>query len=343
MAAEPKLVKFIDRTFNTRPSHYRAIWRHVMERWGRSKTTFHFEIMPGALEEDDFNLLEKVPAGLFQFEAGIQSTDPDALDSVNRKGDWQKAREACLRLLAMETIHLHVDQLVGLPGEGPGRLRDSFNDIFSLGADHFQVGVLKLLPGTPIRDQAERGEGTGKGITFSPEPPYRVRSTPLLSKDEIDLFDDIARLVDLTCNRGGFPVTLKELLQRVDSPFALFQKLREVSLTLGQPGRAWEDTAFFIIRANGVLHLLEEDYLTDCLRWDWCSRRGSNRYPACLTSEATRRARKEAGKIISQEKLKESLQTGTWFMPVTGRFREEYMEGCRLAWFPARPGRPVLY
>ena len=343
LAAKPELVKFIDRTFNTRPEHYRTIWRHIIEKWGGSATTFHFEIMPGTLEEDDFTLLEQAPAGLFQFEVGIQSTTPEALLSVNRKGEWQKARDACRRLLDATTIHLHVDQLVGLPGEGPDRVRDSFNNIFSLGADHFQVGILKLLPGTPLREQSEQEEGPGKGITFNREPPYRVRSTPLLRENDIDLLEEIARLVDILYNSGGFPVTLGELLRGVDSPFNLFQKLQEVSLSIGTPERGWEDTASFCMKTNAILNLLEREFLLDCLRWDWCSRRGSNRYPALLKSETTRLARKEAGKILSPKTVKESLQTGIWFMPETEGFRDEYMEGRSLAWFPARPGKPALY
>ena len=55
------------------------------------------------------------------------------------------------RLVALDTMHLHLDLIVGLPYEDYGHLRQSFNDIYSLRPHKLQIGFLKLLKGSGIR------------------------------------------------------------------------------------------------------------------------------------------------------------------------------------------------
>ena len=79
-------VKFIDRTFNYDRKRARDIWKFLIDN-DNGRTNFHFEICGDLLGEEEFDLLSGVRRGLFQFEIGIQSTNPRALAAVDRKAD----------------------------------------------------------------------------------------------------------------------------------------------------------------------------------------------------------------------------------------------------------------
>ncbi len=81
----PETVRFVDRTFNDRPQRALAIWRFLQQR--DPSTLFHFEIAPDRFSDEMFDFLVTVPAGLFQFEIGIQSTNPETLAAIRRPID----------------------------------------------------------------------------------------------------------------------------------------------------------------------------------------------------------------------------------------------------------------
>jgi radical SAM superfamily enzyme YgiQ (UPF0313 family) len=116
IAAQPMIIKFVDRTFNDDPVRALAIWQFLIEEAGAVK--FHFEIAPDRFTGEMFDLLATVPCDLFQFEIGIQSCNSQTLATVNRRMDVERAGENIRCLVALDTIHLHVDLILGLPFEG---------------------------------------------------------------------------------------------------------------------------------------------------------------------------------------------------------------------------------
>jgi coproporphyrinogen III oxidase-like Fe-S oxidoreductase len=89
----------VDRTFNDLPERALDIWRFLLEQPGG--TLFHFEMAPDRFTEDLFQFLEQVEPGRFQFELGIQSTNPQTLAAINRKCNLPKAAENIRRLAAL--------------------------------------------------------------------------------------------------------------------------------------------------------------------------------------------------------------------------------------------------
>ena len=79
----------MDRTFNCRKDHARAIWRYLLEH-DNGVTNFHFEIAADLLDEEDFDILSRMRPGLVQLEIGIQSTNPDTLREIKRTMDFDK-------------------------------------------------------------------------------------------------------------------------------------------------------------------------------------------------------------------------------------------------------------
>ena len=86
-------VKFIDRTFNCDHSHAMGIWQFIKEN-DNGVTNFHFEIAADLLTDDELDFLSALRPGQVQFEAGIQTTNPETLKAINRTMDISKLHAA---------------------------------------------------------------------------------------------------------------------------------------------------------------------------------------------------------------------------------------------------------
>ena len=216
-----KQVKFVDRTFNVDPNYYREIWRFLATEPG--VTNFHFEIVADRLSREDVQWLAQVPAGRFQFEIGVQSACEETLAAIGRRNDWVRLQENVQGLLRTGNIHLHLDLIVGLPHEDWGRFKDSFNAVYGLKPDMLQIGFLKLLPGTRIREEsAEHGY---IGLDF---PPYEILSNNVLSYTEVRRLKVLEEVFNQTYNSGRFVYTLSYLVTLFDGDaFRFYNELAQ--------------------------------------------------------------------------------------------------------------------
>ena len=136
---------------------------------------------------------------LFQFELGVQTIHARTRAAIHRTGDWGKEKEAILRLMAPGTVHIHLDQIVGLPFEGMAEVGASFEELSGLGADHFQIGFLKGLPGTELRERA--GDYC---MVFQSAPPYTILRSSTLAAADLAALARVEELFDNIGNTGRF-------------------------------------------------------------------------------------------------------------------------------------------
>jgi radical SAM superfamily enzyme YgiQ (UPF0313 family) len=190
----PMLVKLVDRSFNADPERARAIWRHLVAR-DNGETRFHFEIHPALLEEADFQALAAARPGLFQFEVGVQSVNPKPLAAIGRQVDWTAARQAIARLVDLGTVPVHLDLIIGLPGEGMAEIGRSFDEVLALAPGHFQLGFLKALPGTPIWDMS-----AAMGLVHQREAPYEILANRWLAPADLAELRLVEELLEATWN-----------------------------------------------------------------------------------------------------------------------------------------------
>ncbi len=212
-----KVIKFVDRTFNFDVSRANAIWNALADE--RYTKNYHFEICASLLNEESFEVLARLPKGKVQLEIGLQSTNPQTLASVSRHIDPQKVITAAERIHKMGNIHVHVDLIAGLPHEGYDSFKRSFNDAYHC-CDMLQLGFLKLLHGTALRENAERF-----GCVFSTKPPYTVLKTDCMSRDELFRLTAIADLLDRYYSSGKFCGCLAFAVAREKSPFDFYEGL----------------------------------------------------------------------------------------------------------------------
>ncbi|MGE5678923.1 MAG: DUF4080 domain-containing protein [Pseudomonadota bacterium] len=214
-----KQVKLVDRTFNCDIRRSVEIMNYIMELG--SDTNFHFEIAADLIDESFLDTVERAPVGMFQFEIGVQSTNPETLSEIMRKMDFIKVSRNVARLVSFGNCHIHLDLIAGLPYEDLKSFEKSFNDVYALRPDMLQLGFLKLLRGSGMRDRS-----IDYGMEYHAFPPYEVISTRWLSFAELLELKDIEHVLEQYHNSGRFRHTLAFLFDTLGiEPYELFRRM----------------------------------------------------------------------------------------------------------------------
>ena len=213
-----RLVKFVDRTFNCNHKFAMAIWEYLID--ADTETQFHFEISADILKDAEIKLLSRAPEGRFQFEVGVQTTNDDVLRNINRFVNFSDIKEKVEELMAIKNIKQHLDLIAGLPGEDYNSFIKSFNDVYSIRPEEIQLGFLKLLKGSSMREEAEV-----YGMEYSPYPPYEILKTNLVSYEEMLKLKKVEEMVDKYYNSGKFNYIIKYFENKFDSPFEFYYEL----------------------------------------------------------------------------------------------------------------------
>ena len=179
-----KVIKFLDRTFNVKKDFTLNIFEFILKNY-KTENVFQFEITADILHQDIINFInENVPKGLFRFEIGIQTVNQKANLNVSRKQNFEKTKSI---IKALESkVEMHLDLIVGLAFDEWEDIKYSIEEVFKLFAPELQLGFLKFLKGTPVRDKHNQ-----HGFVFDPNPPYQIIESNYLSKKQLE---DIVKL-----------------------------------------------------------------------------------------------------------------------------------------------------
>lgn len=214
-------VKFIDRTFNCKKSHAMAIWKYLHEH-DNSVTNFHFEITADLIDQETIDFLKTVRKGLFQFEIGVQSTNPQTIRAINRNVDFAALSEIVQQIKDGGNIHQHLDLIAGLPYEDYDSFGCSFNDVYALHPEQLQLGFLKVLKGSMLHQKQKEFE-----IVYHDTAPYEVLTTHELPYADTLRLKYVEEMVETYYNSGRFLNTLAYLVPLYESPFAFFEALSQ--------------------------------------------------------------------------------------------------------------------
>jgi hypothetical protein len=106
-----------------------------------------------------------------------------------------------------------------LPYETLDDFTNSFNRAYELKAHQLQLGFLKLLHGSKMREQY-------KQIAHSPVPPYEIIGSPWLSEDDLFVIKRVEYALNATYNKGRFLTALDYVLNSAGiTPFELYREL----------------------------------------------------------------------------------------------------------------------
>ncbi|MDD5159509.1 MAG: DUF4080 domain-containing protein [Sulfuricurvum sp.] len=211
--------KFIDRTFNLNMTFANRILDFFLSK--EPPYFAHFEVIPDHFPEVLKEKIARFPAGSLQLEIGIQTLDPIIAKGINRPLKLEKIYDN-LRFLENETsAHMHLDLIVGLPGESIEGFGRNLDTLVSLTHSEIQIGILKNLSGTTLsRHDREHG------MIYSDTPPYDILQNNLLSFVQIQKMKRFARFWDIFYNSGSFNTSV-QLLWSEDKVFDGFYAFSE--------------------------------------------------------------------------------------------------------------------
>lgn len=212
-------VKFVDRTFNCNKKHAMEIWSYIKEH-DNGVTNFHFEIAADLMTEEEIDLIRDMRPGLIQLEIGVQSTNEQTLEAINRKTDIEKIAEITEKIHSGGNIHQHLDLIAGLPYENYESFKKSFDQVYAMKPDQFQLGFLKVLYGSMMKENSEK-----YGIAYSGRAPYEVLKTNWVSFDDILKLKEVEAVVEIYYNSFQFENTIRKLGELYKSPFELYEQL----------------------------------------------------------------------------------------------------------------------
>lgn len=299
--ARVRQVKFIDRTFNCKKSHAMAIWKYLHEH-DNGVTNFHFEITADLLDQETIDFLKQVRKGLFQFEIGVQTTNPKTMEAIRRNVDFGVLSDRVRQIKAGENIHQHLDLIAGLPYEDYASFERSFNNVYALAPEQLQLGFLKLLKGSMLHQKRQE-----YGIITHDTAPYEVLETDVLPFVDTLRLKYVEEMVETYYNSGRFLHTLAYLVPFYESPFSFYEELSV----------AWieEKNHYISLSKFGLCDFLwkfalkkeeiEPERLQELMRFDFMLHERPNKLPECLKTEEDIQWRE---KILSFYGSKEKIE-----------------------------------
>ncbi len=300
-----RLVKFVDRTFNCNFKFSTAIWEFLIN--SDTETQFHFEISADILKSQELEILRKAPKDRFQFEVGVQTTNDDVLRQINRFVNFSDIKEKVLELLAIKNIKQHLDLIAGLPGEDYKSFKKSFNDVYSIAPEEIQLGFLKLLRGSSMREEAELYD-----MKYSPYPPYEILSTKDISYDELLVLKKVEHMVDKYYNSQKFNNVIKFFIDKFETPFDFFLSLGEFFEMKDYFNRNIGNSEYYKVFLEFNEKVLKSDnsILRDIIKYDYLTFNKRRGMPEFLESRMTKEE-----EIEIKDKLREYYS-----------FKENYIE-----------------
>ncbi|MGE5474935.1 MAG: DUF4080 domain-containing protein [Ignavibacteriales bacterium] len=245
-------VKFVDRTFNSSKERAMEIWKYILEN--NKDTIFHFEIGAHLLDDEMLKFLRHIPNGMFEFEIGIQSTNELTINKINRNTDFEKIKKIVTILTGYNNIHIHLDLIAGLPHEDFKSFEKSFNDVYSLKPHMLQLGFLKMLKGSKIRQESKI-----YGYEFTSNPPYEVLSTSFLSYQEVIKIKKIEEMLEIYSNSGRYENTLDYVISKYNNSFKFFEELSDYWYCRNDDSRKIPQEENYDILFEFLMNILQKD------------------------------------------------------------------------------------
>lgn len=213
-----KIIKFLDRTFNINRSYAMEMFQFLIENHGGC--VFQFEITADIMRPEVLDYLaENAPPGVFRFEIGVQSTNDPTNELVKRRQNFTKLSRTVNTIKASGNIDQHLDLIAGLPEEDYDTFRKTFNDVFAMEPEELQLGFLKMLRGTGLRNEAEKYQ-----YTYMENAPYEILSSHKLTFADIIHLKRLEDVLEKYWNAHRMDHTLKYLMKyEFETPFDFFQ------------------------------------------------------------------------------------------------------------------------
>lgn len=258
-----RTIKFLDRTFNIKRDFTIDIFQFIVDHH-RKENVFQFEITADILHPDIIQFVQqKVPKGLFRFEIGIQTVNQKANLEVSRKQNFDKTKSIIEEV--RDYVDLHLDLIVGLPFDYWEDIKRSIEEVFNLYPPELQLGFLKFLKGTPVRERYQQ-----YNYKFDQLAPYQIIESDYLSSHELERITKLEFALEAYWNKKRLIRTLKY----ITSNYSIFDFLLGLGELFETRYEFHKHTLFnlYEVALDFVsIHYKEDKKLETCLAVDFYS------------------------------------------------------------------------
>ncbi|MDH4944827.1 B12-binding domain-containing radical SAM protein [Sulfurimonas sp. C5] len=206
--------KFVDRTFNLNMKAANMVLDFFLEK--EPPYFAHFEVIPDHFPSSLREKIKAFPHGALQLEIGIQTLNMEIANNISRQLKLDKIKENIAFLENETSAHIHLDLIVGLPGESLDSFGKNLDELMAMSSCEIQIGILKKLSGTYIDRHDQHF-----GMVYSDIPPYDILKNDQLSFKDLQIMKRFARFWDIFYNSGNFKNAV-ELLWKEESVFTNF-------------------------------------------------------------------------------------------------------------------------
>ncbi|HHY71065.1 MAG TPA: DUF4080 domain-containing protein, partial [Thermoanaerobacterales bacterium] len=207
-----------------------------------------------------------------------------------------------IKRLKTTGIKLHVDLIAGLPHESFESFGYSFDNVYNLYPQEIQLGFLKLLKGTRLRNNAHK-----HGIVYRSRPPYEILYNKDISYKELCVLKGIARLLDKYYNTGRFQYSLRHLNKRFKRSFDLYMSFYDYCnagnlFRIRHSLKTQYDILYSYARSLGI----DTELFKDIVKFDFMLTSGKAALPDCIKPMENREFLNKAKEYVYNEKWLEA-------------------------------------
>ncbi|HHV38733.1 MAG TPA: B12-binding domain-containing radical SAM protein [Tepidimicrobium sp.] len=325
--ANVRQIKFVDRTFNANKRYAMEIMQFIMDK-DPEDINFHFEVTGHLVDGEMLQFIKSAKEGLFQFEIGVQSTNPKTIEAIDRVTDFQRLKSVSKEIKSFRNIHQHLDLIAGLPYEDYSSFKKSFNYVYEIGPEKIQLGFLKLLKGSGLRKNRRK-----YGFKFLDIPPYEVLETDYITFREMLKLKGIEDLVEKYYNGGYFKNTLGYLItNKYETSFDLFEDLLDYWEMKGYHSVSHSRKKLYRILLDFCCYrgFSDLDIINEILKYDYIyNNRGFN-IPAYFKRSNISFLRERKHNILKNEKLLNACLVRHKDIPTKKIINKVHIEGFKL-------------
>lgn len=253
-----KIIKFTDRTFNANTDRTNKILEYIYDNFKDCEVCFHFEVGGDLFTESTLKLLEKMPIGRIQMEAGVQTLNEKSLKAIDRVFRREVFESNILKIISFGNIHMHLDLIAGLPYDNMKTFIKSFDDVIRLRPHMLQLGFLKMLKRTPIRENYK--------AQFNTIAPYEIIKTPHMNEDNLKELKSVELILNKFYNSGKFTRTMQVINRGYESTYEMFHNIarfiKEKDYNLSDFNQIYQAILEFMNNDNKIRNILKLDYLS---------------------------------------------------------------------------------
>jgi anaerobic magnesium-protoporphyrin IX monomethyl ester cyclase len=241
-------VKFLDRTFNLNKARSLNLAKLCLSM--PESMHFHIELVGDTLDEELKTLLITQGKDRFRMEIGVQSLNLKTLNEVGRTSDLNKLLNL-IEAFAAHGMKQHVDLIAGLPYEDLNSFKASYKGLIDLKPHEIQVGILKLLHGSAIRDKAQ-----DYGYIAQEAAPYQIKQSHWMRLQDIQSVERVALSTEKAYNSQKLKAELDRLFE--DSEHNPYDVMEHLGLKINALTHPYTNQAFYLALYEGLCEVIPE-------------------------------------------------------------------------------------